>query len=98
MEEKIVQEVELVKADANLLASQDDENYLRIADQSGKVMELPYEEKKALAIAMTLHEKGRSALKQNKVSLALTLFHEAEASFKYKLVQCVYKEFLKNQI
>ena len=46
-------------------------------------MELPYEEKKALAIAMTLHEKGRSALKRNKVSLALTLFHEAEASFKY---------------
>ena len=91
MEEKIIEEVELVKADANLLASQDDENYLRIADQSGKVMELPHGEKKALAIAMTLHEKGRSALKRNKVSLALTLFHEAEASFKYKLVQCVYK-------
>lgn len=82
MEEKIIREVEMIKADADLLASQQDENYLRIADQSGNIIDLPFEEKKSLAVAMALHEKGRSALKRNQVSLALTLFHEADAKFK----------------
>lgn len=81
MEEKIIREVEMIKADADLLASQQDENYLRIADQSGNIIDLPFEEKKSLAVAMALHEKGRSALKRNQVSLALTLFHEADAKF-----------------
>ena len=79
----MIQEVELIKADADLLASQQDKNYLRIADQSGNIIDLPFEEKKSLAVAMALHEKGRSALKRNKVSLALLLFHEADSKFKY---------------
>ena len=82
MEERIFQEVEMIKADADLLASREDENYLRIADQSGKIINLPFEEKKSLAVAMALHEKGRSALKRDQVSLALTLFHEADSKFK----------------
>ncbi|EFX82641.1 hypothetical protein DAPPUDRAFT_223703 [Daphnia pulex] len=81
MEERIFQEVEMIKADADLLASQEDENYLRIADQLGNIIALPFEEKKSLAVAMALHEKGRSALKRNQVSLALTLFHEADSKF-----------------
>jgi len=55
---------------------------LRIADQSGNVINLPIEEKKSLAVAMALHEKGRAALKRNQATLALTLFHEADAQFK----------------
>jgi len=82
MEERLFQEVEMIKADADLLASQEDENYLRIADHLGNIIALPFEEKKSLAVAMALHEKGRSALKRNQVSLALTLFHEADSKFK----------------
>ena len=76
----------MVKADASLLAGQgdDDEDHgqLRITDQSGKLIVLPIEEKRTLAVAMALHEKGRGALKRDQVSLALTLFHEADAQFK----------------
>ena len=75
--------MELIKEDAKLLAGQDDDsNSLRIADQSGNVINLPIEEKKSLAVAMALHEKGRAALKRNQATLALTLFHEADAQFK----------------
>ena len=73
--------METVKADASLLASEQDESYLCITDQSGKKINLPLEEKKSLVIAMALHEKGRSALKRNQISLALTLFHEADGQF-----------------
>nr|CAH0109059.1 unnamed protein product [Daphnia galeata] len=96
MEERIFQEVEMIKADADLLASREDENYLRIADQSGKIINLPFEEKKSLAVAMALHEKGRSALKRNQVSLALTLFHEADSKFKSELLRAVDNAALLN--
>ena len=60
VEEEIIREVQTIKTDAELLASkQDEDSYLRIADQSGKLIELPPEEKKSLAIALALHEKGR---------------------------------------
>lgn len=75
--------MEQVKADADYLASREDSDYLRIADQSGKIINLPFEEKKSLAVALALHEKGRSALKRNQVTFALTLFHEADNKFKY---------------
>ena len=59
-EEEIIREVQTIKTDAELLASkQGEDSYLRIADQSGKLIELPPEEKKSLAIALALHEKGR---------------------------------------
>lgn len=74
-------EIEMIKADAELLAAEEDRNYLQIADQSGNVLKLPMEEKKSLAIAMALHEKGQVALKQNQISLALTFFYEADSSF-----------------
>lgn len=37
----------------------------------------------ALTVAMTFHEKGRAALKQKKISLALPLLLEADAEFRY---------------
>jgi len=77
----MLNQIESIKADAELLATDEDKNYLRITDQSGNMLNLPMEEKKSLAVAMALHEKGRVALKQNQVSLALTCFYEADSSF-----------------
>jgi len=81
VEEKTLQEIELIKADTELLAAQQEDNSLRITDQSGNILNLPIEEKKSLATAMALHEKGRAALKRNQVSLALAFFYEADLCF-----------------
>lgn len=54
-------------------------------------MDLPKNERKALVMAMTLHEKGRAALKAGKFDLALLLLLEADQEFK----QCT-SELLKN--
>lgn len=80
-EEEMLKEIELIKNDAELLVTEEDSSYLRIADQSGNVLNLPIEEKKSLAVAMALHEKGRVVLKRNQVSLALAFFYEADFSF-----------------
>jgi hypothetical protein len=45
------------------------ENLLKVADQSGRALELPPEERKSLIIAMSLHEKGRTALKSEDYAL-----------------------------
>lgn len=45
-------------------------------------MKLPLAERKALVIAMALHEKGRSALKKEDYSLALVNFLEADKEFR----------------
>ncbi|BFZ21833.1 hypothetical protein BsWGS_24872 [Bradybaena similaris] len=77
-------EVEHTRHAAELLSSRedDDEDFdIQIADQTGKPLALPKEEKKALTVAMTFHEKGRAALKQKKISLALPLLLEADAEF-----------------
>ncbi|CAG5123212.1 unnamed protein product [Candidula unifasciata] len=78
-------EVEKTRHAAELLSSRedDDEDFdIQIADQTGKPLMLPKEEKKALTVAMTFYEKGRAALKQKKISLALPLFLEADAEFR----------------
>jgi hypothetical protein len=50
----------------------------QVADQSGKALDLPESEKKALAVALALHEKGRSALKSQLFSRALVFLLEAD--------------------
>ncbi|XP_046393499.1 NEDD8 ultimate buster 1-like isoform X2 [Ischnura elegans] len=83
-EEKRQRHLNSIKADAQLLACRrNDHNvsYLQVADQSGKVLNLPKEEAQALSVAMALNEKGRAALKSEDYSLALLFFLEAEKEF-----------------
>jgi len=83
---KIVEEqrryLESTKCDAEMLAEGDDNAGLSVADQSGKALELPMAEKKALIIAMSLHEKGKAALKRSNHELALVFLLEAAQSFE----------------
>jgi len=76
--------LEETKADAARLSERKagkDDYSLQVADQSGKSLELPPEEKKALIIAMSLHEKGRAALKRQDFAAALVLLLEADKEF-----------------
>ena len=77
-------EVKKARRAAELLSTKEDDDdrfNVQIADQKGQPINLPKEEKRALTIAMTLHEKGRAALKNKKVSLALPLLLEADEEF-----------------
>ena len=51
------------------------------ADQDGQTVELPFAERKSLIIAMSLHEKGKSALNEGNHQLALVLLLEADEAF-----------------
>ncbi|XP_047115578.1 NEDD8 ultimate buster 1-like [Schistocerca piceifrons] len=76
--------LETTKADAQLLAGRsndEDDYYVQIADQSGNMLKLPASEQKALIVAMSLHEKGRAAMKESNYSLALLLLLEADREF-----------------
>ncbi|EDO49070.1 predicted protein [Nematostella vectensis] len=55
--------------------------FLEIRDQEGRPLQLPDAERKALALAMTLHEKGKSMLKQKNYSEALVVLLEADKEF-----------------
>lgn len=57
-------------------------NLIFLLDQSGKSLDLPEDERKALIISMSLHEKGRAALKRRNFDLALVLLLEADSEFK----------------
>jgi len=76
--------LEETKADAARLSGRDsnkDDFALQVADQSGKSLDLPPEEKRSLIIAMSLHEKGRAALKKKQYSAALVMLLEADQEF-----------------
>jgi len=45
------------------------------------VIELPEAERKALAVALALHEKGRSALRDQEYSKALVFLLEADSKY-----------------
>ncbi|XP_073230881.1 NEDD8 ultimate buster 1-like isoform X1 [Porites lutea] len=61
----------------------DDRFFLEINDQEGKPIQLPDHERKALTLALTLHEKGRSELKKRNYAEALLLLLEAEKEFSH---------------
>lgn len=51
-------------------------------DQDGNLIHLPPEEKRALMMALAMHEKGRAALKREQFSEALILLLEADQEYK----------------
>ncbi|KAL8580117.1 hypothetical protein ACOMHN_061231 [Nucella lapillus] len=83
--EEEMNEVTRTRQAAELLSTraenEDDHFDVRIANQNGRTLELPKEERKALTLAMTLHEKGRAALKAKNFSMALLLLLEADKEF-----------------
>ena len=56
-------------------------NEFSIADQNGEMVDIPKDEKKHLIIAMSLHEKGRGAMKRHNYGLALTMLVEAMSEY-----------------
>ncbi|XP_064646683.1 NEDD8 ultimate buster 1-like [Lineus longissimus] len=80
-----VSQLSKTRAAAELLSKKEKEQgdpYMQIADQSGKTLNLPDEERKALTMAMTLNEKGRASLKRREYGLALLLLLEADKEFR----------------
>ncbi|XP_066154361.1 NEDD8 ultimate buster 1-like [Euwallacea fornicatus] len=77
--ENKIKSLETVKTDSKLLAMDDD--YMRLEDQYGKAIKIPQVERIALIVALTLHEKGRAALKREDYSTALIFFLEADHEF-----------------
>ncbi len=53
-----------------------------VTDQDGRVLDLPQSEKNALILAMSYHEKGKTALKRNNIDLALVFFLEAANQYQ----------------
>ena len=81
--------IQAVKEAANILhenartASSSDQYQLRITDQQGRELTaLSDDERRSLTVAMTLHEKGRSFLRQRDYLSALALFSEADNEFR----------------
>ncbi|XP_075981937.1 NEDD8 ultimate buster 1-like [Anticarsia gemmatalis] len=82
-EDTMYMEMKTVRDDATLLSEHaddfaDDDEYMRLEDQSGKPVELPPAERRSLLVGLALHERGRAAAKQHDYSLALVLFLEAD--------------------
>ena len=68
------------KADAQMFAG--DDGRLELQDQTGKEVDLPKAEKDALVMAMSLHQKGRAAMKKGNFELGLVLLLEASEEFE----------------
>ncbi|XP_056638844.1 NEDD8 ultimate buster 1-like isoform X1 [Diorhabda sublineata] len=77
--ENQIKELESIKTDSKLLAL--DNEYMQVEDQFGNSLKIPPEERKALVVAMALHEKGKYALKRDDYSRALVFFLEADQEF-----------------
>lgn len=77
--------MEETKNSADFLASKDgtDGPYsLQVADQTGRSLNLPDSEKKALTVGLALHEKGRGFMKNQHFSKALVFLLEADTFYK----------------
>ncbi|XP_062376699.1 NEDD8 ultimate buster 1-like isoform X2 [Sardina pilchardus] len=56
--------------------------FLEIADQKGNPLTIPPSEKKALILAMGLHEKGRALMKRRQHEAALSYLIQADTEFR----------------
>lgn len=79
--EKLLKDIANVKADTQLLSS-DDGFYMQLEDQAGNAINIPLKERKSLITAMALHEKGKSALKRQEYAKALVYFLDADQEFR----------------
>lgn len=57
-------------------------NYVQIEDQDGNLIHIPPEEKKAIMMALAMHEKGRAALRRNAFNEALIFLLEADNEYR----------------
>ncbi|RVE43543.1 hypothetical protein evm_011801 [Chilo suppressalis] len=85
-EDTMYMEMKTTRDDAMLLSEcvddfDDDDEYMKLEDQSGKAVQLPASERKALMVGLALHERGRAAAKNKEYSLALVLLLEADRHF-----------------
>ncbi|XP_073954377.1 NEDD8 ultimate buster 1-like [Choristoneura fumiferana] len=74
-------EMKSTRDDAQLLseyADDFDDEYIKLEDQSGKAVELPPSERRALMVGLALHERGRAAARDKDYPLALVLLLEAD--------------------
>ncbi|KAG1662651.1 NEDD8 ultimate buster 1 [Nymphon striatum] len=77
-----IEEIQNIKKDVGLvLDSKNDYSKLEFADQNGKVINIPVEEKQALGTAMTFNEKGRTYMKKKDYANALIFLLEADKEF-----------------
>ncbi|KAG7524708.1 NEDD8 ultimate buster 1 [Solea senegalensis] len=70
----------------------EDTPFLEIADQRGNPLKIPPTERKALILAMGLHEKGRSLMKKKQYDSALCHLLKADQQFSVcdsSLLRCV---------
>ncbi|CAH0718889.1 unnamed protein product, partial [Brenthis ino] len=82
-EDNMYMEMKSTMEDATLLTEYVDDfdesdDYIKLEDQSGKTVELPVAERRALLVGLALHERGRAAAKNHDYSLALVLLLEAD--------------------
>lgn len=54
----------------------------QIEDQDGNIIYIPPEEKKAIMMALAIHEKGRAALRRNAYNEALLFLLEADNEYR----------------
>lgn len=87
-DERAASSVQKTREDAEIIANQtiaDEDEYkglMQIADQNGRIIKIPKDERKALGLAMLLNEKGKAALRRKEYSEALLLLLEADKEFR----------------
>ncbi|ESN92687.1 hypothetical protein HELRODRAFT_189570 [Helobdella robusta] len=77
------EKIEKTKKATEMMINDDVDDWynLTVADQNGKSFDMPVEERKALAVAMMLHEKGKTCMKKKNFGLALVYLLEADLEF-----------------
>ncbi|CAG9128598.1 unnamed protein product [Plutella xylostella] len=85
-EDNMYLEMKATRDDATLLSEcvddvDDDDEYMKLEDQSGQAVQLPAAERRALLVGLALHARGRAALAAAAPQRALPLLLEADRLF-----------------